>query len=182
MSRYIKDMLAKELEGKFAAVKEFLVVDMTGIDGITNNQLRGKLGAKGIKLTMVRNAMMRQAAASLGMAAATSLFATGCCTIAYGADNVVDLAKELKATAGKTVIKFKGAYLEGAALDAKAAANLVNMKSRIELQGDIVMLAKSPASRLASAIASPAGRIAGCIKTIADKAPAVEPEPTPAAA
>jgi large subunit ribosomal protein L10 len=168
-------MLANELEGKFAAVKEFLVVDMTGIDGITNNQLRGKLNQKGIKLTMVRNAMMRQAAASLGLTVAAGLFETGCCTVVYGADSVVDLAKELKATAGKTVIKFKGAYLEGAALDAKAAANLVNMKSRVELQGDIVMLANSPASRLASAIASPAGRIAGCIKTIAEKAPAVEP-------
>jgi large subunit ribosomal protein L10 len=176
MSRYIKDMLTKELEGKFATVKEFLVIDMTSIDGITNNQLRGKLGQKGIKLTMVRNAMMRQAATSLGMAAAAGLFDTGCCTVAYGADSVVDLAKELKATAGKTVIKFKGAYIDGAALDAKAAANLVNMKSRVELQGDIVMLAKSPASRLASAIASPGGRIAGCIKTIAEKAPAAEPQ------
>lgn len=175
MSRYIKDMLAKELEGKFAAVKEFLVIDMTSIDGITNNQLRGKLSQKGIKLTMVRNAMMRQAAASLGMTAATGLFTTGCCTVAYGADSVVDLAKELKATAGKTVIKFKGAYIDGAALDAKDAANLVNMKSRVELQGDIVMLAKSPASRLASAIASPAGRIAGCIKTIAEKAETAAP-------
>jgi large subunit ribosomal protein L10 len=179
MSRYIKNMLSKELEGKFASVKEFLVVDMTGVDGITNNQLRGKLGTKGIKLTMVRNAMMRQAVTSLGMAAASGLFDTGCCTVAYGADSVVDLAKELKATAGKTVIKFKGAYLDGAALDAKAAANLVNMKSRVELQGDIVMLANSPARRLAGAIASPAGRIAGCIKTIAEKA---EAAPAPAAA
>lgn len=176
MSRYIKNMLAKELEGKFASVKEFLVVDMTGIDGITNNQLRGKLSQKGIKLTMVRNAMMRQAAASMGMTAAAGLFATGCCTIAYGADNAVDLAKELKATAGKTEIKFRGAYLDGIALDAKAAANLVNMKSRVELQGDIIMLANSPARRLAGAIASPAGRIAGCIKTIAEKAEIAAPQ------
>jgi ribosomal protein L10 len=100
---------------------------------------------------------------------------TGCCTVAYGADSVVDLAKELKATAGKTVIKFKGAYIDGAALNEKDAANLVNMKSRAELQGDIVMLAKSPASRLASAIASPASKIAGCIKTIAEKAETAAP-------
>ena len=175
MSRYVKDMLAKELEGKFAGVSEFLVVDMTGIDGITNNQLRGKLGQKGIKLTMVRNAMMRQAAASLGLTAAAGLFTTGCCTVAYGADSAVDLAKELKATAGKIAIKFKGAYIDGAALDAKAAANLVNMKSRSQLQGEIVMLANSPARRLAGAIASPAGRIAGCIKTIAEKAETAAP-------
>ena len=174
MSRYVKDMLAKELEGKFAGVSEFLVVDMTGVSGIANNQLRGKLGQKGIKLTMVRNAMMRQAAASLGMTAATGLFATGSCTVAYGADNAVDLAKEIKATAGKIAIKFRGAYLDGTALDAKGAENLVNMKSRAELQGEIVMLANSPARRLAGAIVSPAGRIAGCIKTIIEKAEKVQ--------
>ncbi len=40
------------------------------------------------------------------------------------------------------------------------------MKSRSELQADVVMLAKSPGARLAGAIASPGGIIAGCIKTI----------------
>jgi large subunit ribosomal protein L10 len=169
MSKYVKNILAKELESKFASVSEFVVVDMTGIDGITNNQLRGKLGQQGIKLTMVKNAMMRQAAKALGMSAAMDIFATGSCTVAYGADSAVDLAKQIKTVAGKTVIKFKGAYVDGAALDAKSAANLVNMKSRVELQGEVIMLANSPARRLARAIVSPAGIIAGCIKTLAEK-------------
>jgi large subunit ribosomal protein L10 len=113
--------------------------------------------------------MMRQAAKTLGMTAAIDLFAAGPCTVAYGADNAVDLAKQIKAAAGKVVIKFRGAYVDGAALDAKNAANLVNMKSRVELQGEVIMLANSPARRLAKAVISPAGVIAGCIKTLADK-------------
>jgi large subunit ribosomal protein L10 len=169
MSKYVKNILAKELEGKFASVGEFVIIDMTGIDGVTNNHLRGKLGQQGIKLTMVKNAMMRQAAKTLGMTAAIDLFAAGPCTVAYGADNAVDLAKQIKAAAGKVVIKFRGAYVDGAALDAKNAANLVNMKSRVELQGEVIMLANSPARRLAKAVISPAGVIAGCIKTLADK-------------
>ena len=170
MSKYVKQILAKELAKRFTGVNEFLVVDMTGIDGIANNQLRGKLRQKGIKLTMVKNAMMRHAMAAMGITAAAELFATGSCTVVYGGDSVVDLAKEIKAVnIGKTVIKFKGAYVDGTALDAAAAAKLVNMKNRTELQGEIVMLANSPARRLAGAIAAPAGIIAGCIKTIADK-------------
>ncbi len=171
MSRYVKQVLAKELTNRFASVNEFLVVDMTGIDGIVNNRMRGKLRQKGIKLTMVKNAMMRQAMTAMGKTIAAGLFATGCCTVVYGGDNVVDVAKEIKAASvGKTAIKFKGAYVDGTALDAAAAAKLVNMKSRGELQGEIVMLANSPARRLAGAIGSLAGIIAGCIKAIAEKA------------
>lgn len=175
MSKYVKQILADELQKKFTGVSEFLVVDMTGIDGIMNNQLRGKLGSKGIKLTMVKNAMMKRAMTAMGMSAATGLFATGPCTVVYGGDSIVDLAKEIKAVSvGKKVIKFKGAYIDGAALDAAAAGQLVNMKNRAELQGEIIMLANSPGRRLAGAIAGPAGRIAGCVKAIADKAEKTE--------
>lgn len=171
MSKYVKQILAQELQNKFTDVNEFLIVDMTGIDGITNNQLRWKLRDKGIKLTMVKNAMMRQAMSAIGRGGAAGLFETGSCTVAYGGDSVVDVAKEIKAVSvGKTPIKFRGAYVDGAALDAAAAAQLVNMKSRTELQGEIIMLANSPAGRLVGAIASPAGIIAGCIKAIAEKA------------
>jgi len=171
MSKYVKQILANELAKRFTGVNEFLVVDMTGIDGIVNNQLRGKLRQKGIKMTMVKNTMMKQAMAAMGMNAVMGLFATGSCTVVYGGDSVVDLAKEIKAASvGKKVIKFKGAYVDGTALDAAAAGQLVNMKSRTELQGEIVMLANSPGRRLAGAIAAPAGIIAGCIKAIADKA------------
>ena len=171
MSKYVKQIHSKELQKRFSGVNEFLIVDMTGIDGIVNNQLRGKLRQKGIKLTMVKNAMMRDAMAAMGITAAAGLFATGPCTVVYGGDSVVDLAKEIKAAniGKKKVIKFKGAYIDGTALDAAAAGQLVNMKTRVELQGEIIMLANSPARRLAGAIAAPAGIIAGCIKAIAEK-------------
>jgi large subunit ribosomal protein L10 len=170
MSKYVKKIVVDELTKKFTGVNEFLVVDMTGIDGIANNQLRGKLRNKGIKLMMVKNAMMRRAMTAAGMAAAAGLFTTGSCTVVYGGDSIVDLAKEIKAASvGKTVIKFKGAYVDGSALDAAAATQLVNMKSRKEMLGEIVMLTCSPARRLAGALVSPGSIIAGCLKAIAEK-------------
>src|SRR4030042_6110273 len=169
MSKYVKQTLAKELASRLADVNDFLVVDMTGIDGITNNRLRGKLGEKGIKIMVVKNAMMRQSLKGRGMDSAVELFAAGPCTVAYGGDSVVDVAKEIRAVdTGKVVIQFRGAYIDGVPLDTAAAAELVNMKSRVELLSEIVMLLNSPARRLAGAIVSPAGIIAGCIKTIAD--------------
>jgi large subunit ribosomal protein L10 len=171
MSKYVKNILAKDLEKRFSGVNEFLIVDMTGIDGITNNRLRGKLRQKGIKLTMVRNAMMRQAFKALGMTAAVDLFSAGSCTIAYGGESVVDVAKEIKNLSTRQLeIKFRGAYIDGTAIGAAGAAQLVSMKSRAQLQGEVIMLANSPARRLAGMIKAPAGIIAGCIKAIADKA------------
>jgi large subunit ribosomal protein L10 len=108
------------------------------------------------------------------MAPAAALF-TGPCAIAYGGDSIVDVAKELAWWMGKApAIHIKGAFLEGAILDDKGAESLSKMPNRVELQGRIVMLAKSPAARLAGAIVSPAGRIAGCIKAIIDKGEGAE--------
>ncbi|MGA2915887.1 MAG: 50S ribosomal protein L10 [Sedimentisphaerales bacterium] len=171
MSKQVKQLLTDELQKKFTGVNEFIVVDLTGIDGITNNRLRGQLRQKGISLTMVRNAMMRKAMAAMGKETAADLFATGSCTVASGGDSVVDLAKEIKAiNIGKTPIKFRGAYVEGAVLDAAGAGQLATMKTRVEMLGEIVMLANSPGRRIAGAIAGPAGIIAGCVKAIAEKA------------
>jgi len=169
MSKQIKQLLTNELQSKFNGISEFIVLDITGIDGIANNQLRDKLLSKKVKVTMVRNAMMRHAMKALNMPSAMDLFVTGSCSVAFGGESVVDLAKELDAISKEIPIKFKGAYVEGTALDEQGAKNLVTMKSRVELQGEVVMLANSPARRLASAIVSPASKIASCIKTLADK-------------
>jgi ribosomal protein L10 len=114
------------------------------------------------------------------MPAAMDLFITGSSTVCVGGASIVDLAKEIDSISKTIPIKFKGAYLEGSALDAKSAKNLINMKTRAQLQGEVAGLALSPGSRLASQIIAPAGKIAGCIKTIIEKAEKAAPAPAAA--
>jgi large subunit ribosomal protein L10 len=170
MSRYVKELLQKELEQKLESVHDLMVVKFTGVGGTDNNQMRGALKERGISLFVVKNLLMKRAFEKLGTASAGILF-TGPCAVAYGGESIVDVAKEITLWTDKLPgFEIKGAFVEGHVLDVEAAESLSKMPSPAQLKGEIVTLANSPGRNLAGAIAGPAQRIAGCIKTIIENA------------
>jgi len=170
MSKYVKGLLQKDLEKKFTDLDDFLVLETRGVNGNENNEMRGVLKEKGINLAVVKNVLMRRVLDSLGMSAAINLFLAGPCTVAYGGDSVVDVAKECVDWSKKIeAINLKGAFVDGSIMDSKGATGLAKLPSRAELQGTVVMLAKSPGANLSGAISSPGGLIAGCIKSLVEK-------------
>lgn len=171
MSKFVKELLQKETENLFDGVKEFVVISTDGVGGNNNNEIRGALGDKGIKVRVVRNSIMRKAMAELEMPEAAELFQNGPCTVVFGGDSVVDVAKELVSWTKKVKkIQLKGAYVDGSVIVGEGVVGLSKMPNRAELQSQVVQIVLTPASNIAGAITSPASKIAGCLKTIIEKA------------
>jgi large subunit ribosomal protein L10 len=172
MSKYVKELIQGELEQRVADghVKEFIVFNLMGVPGVENNVMRGELKQKGVEMFVVKNSLFKRALRGQDMESACDLF-SGPCTVAYGGDSIVDAAKELVDWAKKVKsIQLKGAFLDGAVLDGKAANALAKMPTRRELHAQIASCAMSPASQIAGALIGPSSIIAGCVETLIENA------------
>ena len=169
MSRKIKELIQRDYEESFKDVDEFIIISLRGISGKENNQMRGDLLSKDIHLQVVNNSLASRVFSQTGREQVVE-YLTGPSAIAYGSDNIVDLAKVLMDW-DKKLEKFqiKGGYLEGKALDSESARALSKMPTRRELQGSLVALAQSPGGNVLNLLGAGAGRIAGCIKSLIEK-------------
>jgi large subunit ribosomal protein L10 len=181
MSKPVKDLVTNEYKKLFGDADGACVVSVIGLDAISTNKLRGELRKKQISLKVVKNSLAKRAFGS-GPLAPLGAALNGPCALVTGGGSVIDVAKtlvELKKTYPK--IELRQGVLGGEA-DLIDLEMLAKMKSRAELAGDVAMLILSPGRNIAGCLAGPAGRLAGCLKTIADKKDEAAPVEAEAAA
>jgi len=173
MSKQIKQMEMDALKAIFQDVRDLVVLSIQGITSQADNQLRQTLRKKKIYLRQVKNSLTRRVFDELGMKVAGSW--EGPTTLAWGAGSLAELSRELDTLLKKNdKVKFKGAVAEGQAVTFKQA---LAMPTRAEAIGRVLMLALSPARRVASLIQAPAARVAAQIKTLSEKSEGEAPAP-----
>jgi len=168
MSRVVKEMILKEIEGRLDGNRDLLILDSSRLDAVTNNTFRLAMQEKGIHLLVVKNSLALRVLG--GDCDQMKQIFSGPSTIAWGGEDVVALSKEISRQAKELeFLEIKGGTVEGQALDTAAVEKLSKSPGRMELISMISGQILSPGAQLAGAMLGPAGVLAGCVASIADK-------------
>lgn len=177
MSKLVKDMLVEDLKKRLDNVAELVVVSLGKLDAQKTSQLRSTLRKKHIHLQMVKNSLARRATIDTPLAPAFTT-TEGMLAIAWGGEDVVDLAKELDRLTGlKDFEGFecRGGALDGSRLEAADVKRVAKWPTRGEqlsiLSGQISGLASTLSGQILSAGGTLAGQISSRVEEL-EKAPA----------
>lgn len=170
MSKPVKNMIIEDYKDRLGDLQDALVISLRGISSNDTNQIRTGLAKKSIRVTVVRNKLFGQAFAGTGLSALDGVL-SGSNAVAYGAESVVEVAREIV----ELVKKFPGMELKGAVLDGElfegeaGVERLSKFPTRDEAIAQAVTLILSPARKLMGQVKGPGGRVLGIVKTIEDK-------------
>jgi large subunit ribosomal protein L10 len=165
----INRLLVKKATADYGKLTNMVVLTNLAVNSEQNAEIRTTLREKKTKLRIVRNRLTMKAFNDLGLKEAQKLFLGPTCIV--DADDPVTAAKvavELVEKFNKS-LKLAGGVLEGKILSADEVKSLAKSKTKPQLIGDVVLLAKSPGSKVAAQLKGPGGRIAGAIKALVEK-------------
>ncbi len=164
----IIDTLAEEIKSN----NHFYLADISGFDVETTSKLRRACYKNNIKLKVVKNTLLRKAMEKFdGKFESFYDVLIGSTSIIFSetGNTPAKVIKSFRKNNAKPLIK--GAYVqEGIYIGDSQLEILINLKSKEEVIGDIIMLLQSPVKNVVSALQSNSSfKIAGIIKTLSDK-------------
>ena len=130
MSKPVKELITNDLRSRYHGQDTALWVEIVGADGVTTNNFRRELRAKGIRLEIVKNSLLRRACAGGPLAPMANALA-GPAALVTGGESLIDAAKLIEAWIPKIKgMKLRGAVLEGEYLDEQDVTGLSRMPTR----------------------------------------------------
>ena len=170
MSKPVKTIMMRDYRELLGDHEDALVISIRGIDSEDTSAIRTRLRDKDIRVTVVRNALFRQTFTDSGLAPLGEVLKGGS-ALAYGAESVVDVAREIVALMKDFPdLELKGAVLDGKLFKGRAGVEaLSKYPTRDEAIAKAVAIVIGPGSKLVAALKGPGSGIAGIVKAIEDK-------------
>jgi large subunit ribosomal protein L10 len=162
MSKYVKDLVTREMKSRLADVSDALLVDVVGMDVNRTVRLRRQLRGKGIQLLVVKNSLAKRAAEGTSLAAAFDGL-DGTLALCWGSEDLVSTAKEIARLAEDkefTPFRARGGVMDGRPLSAQDVQAVSRWPSRTEQLSLLVGQVLGPGARISAQILSPGARLA----------------------
>ena len=177
MSKYVKELMMDQLKTELDGDKSVLILDLKGLDAITEYQFRRDLRKKSIKMRVLRNTLARRVFEDMGIGG-LSRFLEGPSVAVWGGAGVAELAKEISDQVKKLKKpEIKGGSVDGTVIGPGQLEDITKLPSREALIGRVVSLALAPVSRVIALANAPASGLLGQLKTLSEGAPADEATP-----
>jgi ribosomal protein L10 len=171
MSKYVKDLVAKEIAGRLNGVDDALLVNVVGLDANKTVVLRKQLREKDIHLMAVKNSLAKRATEGTPLAAAFEGI-EGTLAVVWGGEDLISLAKEIVALDKNdefAEFEARGGVMDGEHLTAERVKEISKWPNREEQLSLLVGQILSPGANLVSQILGPGGALASQIEKKAEE-------------
>jgi large subunit ribosomal protein L10 len=160
-----------ELTERIRGSEALLLTEYRGLTVADVTDLRRSLAEGDTRFSVVKNTLMRRAAADAEIAELVALL-EGPTAVAFVAGDPVAAAKRVvDAQKRFPTLVLKGAWMEGKLLSADEAKELADLESREVMLSKIAGLLKGEITRMASALQALPSRFAGLLDAYREKVP-----------
>jgi ribosomal protein L10 len=166
MSKYVKNLVVREISQRLDGVEDALLVNVVGIDANQTVVLRRQLREKNIQLLVVKNGLAKRATEGTPLAAAFES-AEGSLAVIWGGEDFVSLVKEVtRLDEGNEFAAFetRGGAMDGEALTPERVKEISTWPNREQQLSILVGQILSPGANLLSQINAPGGALASQIE------------------
>ena len=172
MKKEEKQVMIDDLSKRLDENNIIYIADISSLDAVATSSLRRQCFAKNIKLSVVKNTLLKKAMENVQGKDFTELYdilpGPTAIMLSDTGNLPAKLIKDFRKKIDKPVLK--GAFVEESIYIGDDQLNLLaDIKSKDELIGDVIGLLQSPAKNVISALTSSKGKIAGLVKTLSEK-------------
>ena len=173
MKKELKDQIIEAISAQLKEYPNFYITDIQGLNAEKTSKLRRECFNEGIKLVVVKNTLFSHVLKGMENEELNALLDTlkGNTAIMYtvSPNAPAKLIKKWQKE-GSEKPALKGAYVQECAFaGADKLEELVSIKSKEELIGDIINMLQSPARNVISALQSAGSTVAGIVKTLEER-------------